>query len=382
MSFQVGKKLILNPKKAVELVRPSSAFFAGQENCYMRFFCYLCCIILLCYAHAANADNPIPAVFNAIQKESTCVVVSSKKSPGGDKLKDFNSFEWIDPKLGQTIEVIKNGVQAEAADILKPLFHPRLKVSKGMIEEVLQKQKTLIGKPYLTNIDQVWAIYSKDRSVDKIQCVDDFMKISPLYGYEYQISLWISSTGERETGKIFVTLVPKDGNWLIGNFHWQQWTHKAKDFRNWVEEADQLFLSKNYLAAWIYYDLARKLVYGKTYFFHAGESLISDHQAKFAPGDAWKVDIAKLFPSEKISALNSILTKDGVGIAVRFGLEKELSAMDIGEHCKKNLKTLISQPWFNPVSGLKCGYTLPGEPTNKDGHLGSIYIDRTQQILR
>jgi hypothetical protein len=261
--------------------------------------------------------------------------------------------------------------------LLKPLFHPRLKVTTAAIHEVLTKQKTIIGKKYSTNIEQVWAIYNKERRVDRLKCEDDVLQISPLYGYDYQVSTWIQSTGDFEAGRFFVTLVPKDKSWYIGNFHWHQWTHKSKDYRNWTEEADGLFKGKNFLAAWVYYDLARKLLNGKTYFIHAGETLIAEHQKNFAPGTSWESEILKIFPTDKVVHLASALTTEGAGIMMRFSIEKELSAVDIKEHCKKSLRTLLAQPWFGPLSGLRCGYVMPREPQGKDGRLGSIYFDRT-----
>ncbi len=314
-------------------------------------------------------------VFKKEGFDRSCVKLPAKTLNGGAGAAP--DYAWANPALNKILQDLKIGIQTENVELLKPLFHPQLKVTTAAINEVLNKQKTVIGKKYSTSIEQVWAVYSKERTVDRIKCEDDVMQISPLYGYDHQISTWIQSTGTLEAGRFFVTLVPKEKTWYIGNFHWHQWTQKTKDYRNWTEEADGLFKSKNFIAAWVYYDLARKLLNGKTYFVHAGETLISEHQKNFAPGNSWEAEVLKIFPAEKVVHLASVLTTDGVGLMMRFAIDKELSAVAIKEHCKKSLRSLIAQPWFGPLSGLRCGYVLPREPQDKDGHLGSIYFDRT-----
>lgn len=315
----------------------------------------------------------MPGVFKVEGVDRSCVKLGPKASEGS-KTPDYS---WAHVALNKTLQDLKTGVATNNAAMLKPLFHPRLKVKLAAIDEVLSKQMVIVGKKSTTQIEQVWAIYNKERKVDRLPCEDDLLQISPLYGYEYQISTWLQSTGEKEAGRIFVTLVPRDNTWYIGNFHWHQWTHKAKDYRNWTDEADGLFKNKNYLASWVYYDLARKLLNGKTYFLHAGETLIGTHQKEFAPGSSWQSEVLKLFPSDKVVHLASALTSEGAGLLMRFALEKELSAVDIREHCKKSLRTLIAQPWFAPLSGLRCGYVLPRESQDKDGYLGSLYMERT-----
>lgn len=315
----------------------------------------------------------MPGVFKVDGVDRSCIKIGPKV-PEGSKTADYS---WVDGALNKTLQDLKNGVGTNNAAMLKPLFHPRLKVTTAAIDEVLSKQKVIVGKNFTTQIEQVWTVYNKDRKVDRLPCEDDLLQISPLYGYEYQISTWLQSTGEKEAGRLFVTLVPKDKTWYIGNFHWHQWTHKAKDYRNWTEEADGLFKNKNYLAAWVYYDLARKLLHGKTYFLHAGETIIGGHQKDFAPGTSWQAEVLSLFPSDKVVHVASALTTEGAGLLMRFAIDKELSAVDIRDHCRRSLRTLIGQPWFGPLSGIRCGYVLPREARDKDGVLGSLYMDRT-----
>jgi hypothetical protein len=172
------------------------------------------------------------------------------------------------------------------------------------------------------------------------------------------------------------------GGWFIGNFQWQQWTHQAKESKDWIEEADKLMATKNYIAAWIYYDLAKKLINGASYFEMDLEKIIVDHQNKFAPGATWQNQVASFFPSEKVSYLASILTTGGAGILFRFSIEKEISAHQIRENCKNHLRSLLDQQWFGAMSGIRCSYLLPSENPEKEGRLGGLYLDRHDLKLK
>lgn len=344
---------------------------------YMKLsFIFLISVIAFISEGKENTINFLPSIFPTVPKEKQCQFIPAKKSTD-DPSKLRSSYQWLDPQIGQMIESIKVGIQTADPDKLRSLFHPRLKTTSAAIQEVLKKQEKLIGKPFNTQIEKVWGLFTLDGTSSKITCQEDAIQISPLYGYDYQVALWVNSTGPSETAKIFITLVVLDSKWYIGNFHWQQWTHQGKDSINWVADADKLMTTQNYLASWTYYDLAKKLINGKSYFEIDLEKKISDHQNKFAPDNTWQKQVATFFPNEKVSYLASLLTTDGAGLLVRFSIEKEISASQIRDNCKIYLQNLLKQKWFDPMSGLRCSYILPHEAPEKEGRLGGLYVSRS-----
>ena len=85
--------------------------------------------------------------------------------------------------------------------------------------------------------------------------------------------------------------------------------------------------------------------------------------------------VSPLFPADKLVYTATNFTPKGLGLTVRFEVPGEISLKNIKEHCAKSLTVLKQQVYGKHLTGLRCGYKLPREPSDKDGILGSIFIE-------
>lgn len=327
----------------------------------------------------ANQDKPealIKAVFGEIPKEKSCVSLKRKTDEKSQKGKASASFSYIDPALDNLITSLVTSLNEEDHYALRRLFHPALAVSTGALKQVMLKVHTNLGKKIDASAESLWGLYTKGGSSEFISCKEDSMYISPQYGYEAQFGLMISILGEKEVGKIFAMIVPSNGAYYFGAFHFQAWTHKSKDFMAWVKEADKEYKEKSYVSSYVKYDLAKKLIFGKTFYKLEFEDKIDSFMKENLNKKVWEQNILNALPSENLIYVSSMLSVGGAGILLRFEIPKELSAHDIREHCKKVYTKIKTQDWFKNLHGVRCGYNLPFEKDHsKDGILGSLYVD-------
>lgn len=344
---------------------------------------------------AANQDNLDPLilkVFGKTPENKTCQALGKKIEPaststetgqssqGSDKESPLQkaSFSYVDPGLNKLLDLLASGLENKDQPSLRKLFHPRLNVGSSAINGVFGKMKASLGKKVEASVHTLWALYTKDKSADDILCSEEEMTISPQYGYELQFGVWISLLGEKELGKVYATIVPSNGHFYIGAFHFQVWTHKSKNHLDWIAEADKDYEKKDFVSAYIKYDLAKKLIFGNTHFKLQIEDKIQNFLESNLNKNAWETELANIVSPEKIIYATSILTREGAGLKLRFLIPKELSAVDIKKHCKEKYTMLMNKtPWFKNLDGLRCGYNLPHEAKlNKDGFLGSIFVDK------
>lgn len=326
---------------------------------------------------AADQDNLGPLitkVFGQIPSEKACLDI--KKMAAGSDTKTRSSYAYIDDGLNTLLELLNSSVKSLDHFPLRKLFHPHLAVSSSALKNVLASVRGNLGEKLEVSTETLWALYTKDGSSKEIQCESDAVEISPQYGYDLQFGAMISILGKNEIGKIFVTIVPSNGNFYIGAFHFQMWTHKGKDYLAWVKEADEDFKNKHFMASYIKYDLAKKLIYGKTFFKLNFESKLDTFLDTNLNKSTWEKEIANSLPSDKIIHASSMLSAEGAGLMLRFLIPKELSAHDIRAHCTRVHQDLYKTDWFKEIHGVRCGYNLPHEADlDKDGFLGSIFVD-------
>ena len=236
-------------------------------------------------------------VFPETPKSRTCLALSKKASNvksenNKSKTQQFtSSYAYIDDGLNTLIENLVEGINNKDHFALKKLFHPRLAISTGAVKQVMIKIEGNLSADIEASPENLWALYNKEGTATFIDCPNDQIKISPLYGYDLQFGLWISILGPRNIGKVYVDIVPSNGHFYIGAFHFQMWTHNGKDFMGWVKEADTDYKSKKYMAAFIKYDIAKKLIYGKTFYKLSYEEKIDSFMKNNLDQKVWEQNI-------------------------------------------------------------------------------------------
>src|SRR5690606_13636117 len=109
---------------------------------------------------------------------------------------------------------------------------------------------------------KLWALNTVDGSTKALHCDEGRLNLYPLYGYPLQFGVWLQIMGQKELGRIYMTIVPADGKWNVGSLNAQQWTHEGKDFATWTEEALKLSRMGHKPAAWVKFDVSAKLLDG------------------------------------------------------------------------------------------------------------------------
>lgn len=351
----------------------------------------ICILSLTIKSHAVSSNiikdgtikTSVHHIFNGIPVKKLCKKLRRQKiteTPGTKAVATY-SFKYIDEGLDSLLNKLITGIEQSDQPQVRKLFHPSLKVSSASINNVLAKIKGNNGKNVRLSVEKLWALYTLDGSAENIPCEEDNISISPQYGYDLQFAAWISVAGEKELAKIFISVVPVKENLFIGAFNLKNWTHNGKDHLSWIKEADKDYKDKIFGIAYLKYDIARKLLFGKSYYEFDDQSKIEEFIEQNLNKKQFEKAIQDELTQQKILRVNSILATGGVGLMIRFLIEKEWSAHAIREHCKKNYLKLNEKKWFKNLNSLRCGYNLPHEkdPT-RDGILGSILIDHNSFI--
>ncbi len=284
----------------------------------------------------------------------------------------------LDAELDGFVKLIIKAIKEKNDKAIQPLFHKRLNVGLDAIANTYAKLDQVYGAPLDVSIYRLWALNTVDGSPKPLNCVDDRLAVTPHYGYPLQFALWLQVMGQKELGRIYVSLVPADGRWNIGAFHQQQWTHNSQDFASWAEEAQKNFQMGYKETAYLRYDLAVKLLDGAGFLeVTMRDDLIKARDAVMTPAQ-WDAAVKKGLESSaggfEVGHVATLLVTDGAGILARYKIPKEISTEDVKNHCRSAAEALAKQQWATYLNGMRCSYIMPSEDVAKEGALGGIYI--------
>jgi hypothetical protein len=223
---------------------------------------------------------------------------------------------------------------------------------------------------------RAYGINSFDGVTNAIDCPEDGLMVHPLFSHPFQAGVWIQVQGRDEITRVYVDLVPTKEKWLIGAWHVQQWTHAGKDFSVWRQEAEELAKKKEDITAWLYLDIAAKLLDGGKFLMFPVEKDVASEKAKIFGPKTLKDMLAAKFKDEKLVYASSLFSRKGAAILIRFGIPGEWSANAIRDHCRLKFKELSAETWMSGVAGIRCDYVMPRESVEKEGALGGIFVDR------
>ena len=336
--------------------------------------------IVLCLASPMYADILVPAKF---EDQSPREAVRKKLFPEGSPKRDCKiaskdpaGVVESDPGLTTALQALIKGINASDADILVPLFHPQLKVKSGVVKGALTSISGISGANLDATLFRAYAMNSLTGETAAIPCPEDGLHLHPLYGHPFQVGAWIQVLGRDEISRVYVILIPTKDKWQIGAWHVQQWSHAGKDFMAWRDEAAALASKKDELAAWLYYDLTAKLMDGGKFIVFPVAADIAAERGKLLGGKPLIEALAAKLPKEKLVYASSLFSRKGVSILLRFGIPAEWSANAIREHCRQKFTELTKEPWMAAIAGIRCGYVMPQESTQKEGVLGGIFVDQ------
>ncbi len=304
-------------------------------------------------------------------------LVDRPKSAPGSVL----SKKSID-EFAAVVEKISSGMRkGDAADLVS-LFHPRLKMTSPVLANNLAELHARYVDPVdIAPLKVMW-LDTVDGDPGPIPCDFDGAVLNPLYGYSQQASLWLQASGQADIARVMIGIVPvpdsRGGGWKIGYFHIQQWTHAGKDPLAWIESARAARDKKQSFGAWAQFDIAEKLLRSSGFASYAAQSgaaaerdaMMSrkDWLAK-AGGNSGSIPGGPVF-EEAVS----LLAPGGAGVWMKLRLAKELSTVEIQDHCKSVAKSLTQAKLSGGLSGVRCSYYLPRESLAKDSATGGLFV--------
>lgn len=260
---------------------------------------------------------------------------------------------------------------------LLPHFHPKLNTKLGDLDKVIQRIKWVLGSPLEVSLFRLWEINNPNEDIEGLLCdEDEAYKVNPHYGYKQHYVAWFSALGKKELGRVFLTIVKDNGKWNFGFFHFHKWTHMEKDYVSWIKSGNEDIVNKLDIPAYIKFSVAQKLLEGNPHFQIKKRLELDQYIKENLRKEEWLTKLRNLFPRQTILTADSVFAASGVGVLLRFEIKKELSTVKIREHCSEQLARLKSFNWFTSIDGLKCSYVILGEPKDKEGQLGSIYLPK------
>lgn len=335
--------------------------------------------LLLSYS-AALAESLVPA---KLEDRSPREEIRKKIFPQGSPdrscqilSRDPKGTVEVDPGLTAFIQSLIKSINSGDAKTLQTLFHPQLKVKSPQVKAAITSIQRISGDKIDATMFRAYGINSFDGVTTAIPCPEDGLLVHPLFSHPFQAGVWIQATGAEEVTRVYVVLIPTKDKWMIGAWHVQQWTHAGKDFTVWRQEAESLSAKNQQLAAWVYLDIAGKLLDGGKFLVLPVSEDIAKEKQKAMPIKSLKDQLAPKFKDDKLVYASSLFSRKGAAILLRFSIPGEMSAVAIRDHCKSKYKELSAEAWMTSISGIRCDYVLPRESIDKEGALGGIFIDR------
>ncbi len=320
---------------------------------HMRFF-----LLLLACVVSVSATTPTPVV-------SPLPARSCRPLPNSSP----TSFAMVEPAVNKLIAAILTAISKENSKALHALLHPRLQgIDLGAF---FTRLRFIYRAPWTINVTRLWELRPA-QAVEELHCVADTLYLKPMYGYELQYFLWLSVVGKKELGRIIVPLVKSRGKWVIGALHTRQWTHLGADFNDWLAKAMQA--QRVPMQAWALFDVTQKLLQDSPFMRFPQRASLYEAQQQIMPTAQWQGKITQIAGKHEVIYVNSIFTPDGVGILLRLHLAQALSGRDLNRTCRDLLAVFKQQQWFKGFRGIKCSFVVKGEPTDREGALGGIYM--------
>lgn len=323
-------------------------------------------------AHNSPKEDLRKKIFPSSLTKLDCKVVVRRLT---DELNE------VDKSIKDFVDGILKGLRTKDSSALKGMFHPRLKVTNAKSEEIFATLGSAVVEPWEFSIYRMWAFnVPSDQAATKIDCAPDDLKVSVHSGYPLQFAMWLQVMGKNELARIFVSVVPDPkGQWRIGAWHFQQWTHLGKDPEAWTQLAIKDQKAGLNLPAYLKYDIASKLIDSSYFVDSKLKQQILDARAQVGSRDQMLVDMQKKYKDSPITFVDSVLAEDGPGILFRLVVKGDESAVQMADMCRKLGKEFYTDPINRQhLGGIRCSYSYPGEPPTREGKLGGRFFPKKE----
>lgn len=285
-------------------------------------------------------------------------------------------YAYVGPGFGGYVYELQQALTRRDYVKLATLMHPRLQARPQSVARGMGALKVAPQAP--ASLYQLWAVYSHDYASVDVDCKQEGITLSSLYGYQLQIFGWFALADGKEIARVMVSIVPVAGELYVGLMRAQMWTHHGKTPTEWVAEADQELAQNHILSAYVKYKVAQMLLDGATYYRLPLEAQIAEFLAKRQARLAWNEAVARSVVSQPgvlLARATPLLTVGGAGMYLRFALDKEWTSQQIRAHCDKVLAGFEQLAAMAYLTGIRCGYYLPAETDYTiDSRLGGLYV--------
>jgi len=305
------------------------------------------------------------AIFGAEASTPRCALIRTTSK---------DSVTKLDRDLDQFLKSLVAGIKSREEINMQPLFHPRMNTSLAAIGETHARMANVVGLPLEVSIYKLWALNPVDGNTKGLNCDDEGITSFPLYGYPLQFGLWIQVMGKAEIGRIYLSIVPAEGKWHIGSYHFHQWTHAEKDAGTWVREAISARDSGDLIGAYLRFDLARKLLNAGKFLEIPAAIDAEKARESVMTSEKFLETVRMGATKDDVPFIATLLVVDGIGLLYRVRLTEEISTVDIKKRCREHAINVKKESWAKSITGVRCSYLMPKEAPEKEGALGGIYI--------
>ncbi|MBF0443487.1 MAG: hypothetical protein HQK54_16390 [Oligoflexales bacterium] len=264
------------------------------------------------------------------------------------------------------------------------LFHPRLRnKSENLGTKFFASLRHGYIKPWQFSIYRIFSLFTVNGDKQDIECPEENIMITSVYGYHLQIGLWVQLMSQNELARIYFPIVPAKDKWYLGGVHIQQWTFKEKDYEKWVKEASGSLEKGDRLGAFLRLDVAQKMLFGGNFIsFKVKNQIITARDESYKKEDLLK-EVSSLIKSSNIVYIGTILGNDGIGLIIREKIEKDYTTAELEKKCLEMGYALIDGHILKPgLGGIKCDFIFEGEDPGRDGQLGGFYKSRNELLSK
>ena len=350
-----------------------------QKNKLLAFVLVLISAISLpTFAEEApvNVKAVDPLENSPKEKMRLAIFGTEAATPGCALVKtiDKEAVSKLDKDLDKFLKELVAAVKSRDEKSLQPLFHRRTNTTLAAIGESHARMASVVGLPLEVSIYKLWALNTVDGAAKGLNCEDEGVTAFPLYGYPLQFGLWLQVMGKAEIGRIYLSIVPAEGRWNIGSYHFHQWTHAEKDAGTWVKDAFTARDAGDMTGAYMRFDLAKKLLNAGKFLEIPASVDAEKARESIMTSEKFIETVRTGMTKEDVPFIATLLVVDGVGLLYRLRVAEEISTNDIKKRCREHAIKVKKESWAKGISGIRCSFLMPKEAAEKEGALGGIYI--------
>lgn len=346
---------------------------------------YIFCVDIYAFPAKLAADAQIITtthnLFARLPQEPQCTTITprsskhtytkSKNIPSNIKFTTNmeHQYQHIGEGWGEFLQELLYNIKHQKTYRLQNLMHPHIRPHNT--PQKLKKNLLSSLSSFEVSIAKQFATYNPDRSSDDILCHEHQIFLSPQYGYPLQFFVWISLLGSQEIVRIMFTVIPTKGQLYIAASYEQRWTHNGDNAERWTAKADAADKKNDTIRAFIFYNVAKKLLSGRSFFRLTLEDRIQTYLKKTQLQTRVIEQLSEIIQDFPIRSVSPIVISQGaVGLHIYFtppilkqtipyaASKHSVSNEQLENHCKNTLSTLETQPWFSDIQGISCSYDI------------------------